>query len=120
MITEIFRPLLCALPCHADLPLLYAFFVVGDVPEFAELRAGLGVQNGLHRFFNGLPGALCPGLRLTHQDLVSHLVDASIFTQVVLSSSMRKPSPMVGITLPGLSRPTSRSLRRIRLLRTSA
>src|SRR5215210_9097331 len=43
MIAEIFRPLLCPLPRHANLPLFYAFFVVGNVPEFPELRAGLGI-----------------------------------------------------------------------------
>jgi hypothetical protein len=78
MIAEILRPLLCPLPRHAYPPLFYAFFVVGNVPEFPELRAGLGVQNGLHRFFDGLPGSVRPGLRLAHQDLVGHLLDASI------------------------------------------
>src|SRR5918995_37949 len=35
-----------------------------------------GVQLGLHRFFDGLPGPLRPGLRLTHQYLVGYLLDA--------------------------------------------
>ena len=55
MIPEIFRPLLRPLPRHAYPPLFYAFFVVGSVPEFPELRACLGVHNGLQRFFDGLP-----------------------------------------------------------------
>src|SRR5215207_7938315 len=56
MIAEIFRPLLRPLPRHAYLPLFYAFFAVGSVLEFPELRACLGVHNGLQRFFDGLPG----------------------------------------------------------------
>jgi len=78
MIAESFRPLLCPLPRHAYLPLFYAFFVVGNVPEFPELRAGLCVQYGLQRFFDGLPTPGSPVLRLAHQDLVGHLFDASI------------------------------------------
>src|SRR5215218_2921808 len=84
MIAEIFRPLLCPLPRHAYPPLFYTFLVAGDVPEVLELRAGLGVQYGLHRFFDGLPGPLRPGLRLAHQDLVGHLLDASIFAHGAL------------------------------------
>jgi hypothetical protein len=84
MIAEFFRPLLCPLPRHAYLPLFYAFFVVGNIPEFPELRTGLGVQNGLQRFFDRLPGPVRPGLRLAHQDLVGHLVDASIFVHGAL------------------------------------
>src|SRR5215204_2272532 len=76
MIAEILRPLLC--PLHAYPPLFYAFFVVGDVPEFPELRTGLGVQNGLQRFFGALTTPVRPSLRLAHQDLVGHLLDASI------------------------------------------
>src|SRR5829696_9013809 len=56
----------------------------GDVPEFPELRAGLGVQKGLHRFFDGLPGPLRSGLGLAHQDLVGHLLDAWIFAHGAL------------------------------------
>jgi hypothetical protein len=37
MIAEIFRPL----PRQAYLPRFYAFFIVGSVPEFPELRACL-------------------------------------------------------------------------------
>jgi len=77
---------------HAYLPLFYTSFVVGDVPEFPELRAGLGLHNGLHRFFDGLPGPVRPGLRLAHQDLVGHLLDASIVVHGVLlfpSASLR-------------------------------
>src|SRR5215203_7062138 len=84
MIAEIFRPLLCPLPRHAYLPLFYTFFVVGNVPEFPELGACLGVQNGLQRFFHGLPTPVRPYLRLAHQDLVSHLLDASIFAHGAL------------------------------------
>src|SRR5215213_7749432 len=84
MIAEIFRSLLCPLPRHAYLPLFYAFFVVGNVPELPELRAGLGVQNGLQRFFDGLPGPVRPGLCLAPQDLVGHLFDASIFAHGAL------------------------------------
>ena len=84
MIAKFFRPLLCPLPRHAYLPLFYAFFVVGSVPEFPELRAGLGVQHGLHRFFDGLPAPLRPSLRLAHQDLACHLLDASIFAHGAL------------------------------------
>jgi hypothetical protein len=80
MIAEILRPLFCPLPRHANLPLFYTFFVAtGNVPEFPELRACLGVQDGLQRFFDGLPTPVRPGLRLAHQDLVGHLLDASIF-----------------------------------------
>src|SRR5215211_1552088 len=107
MIAEILRPLLCPLPRHAYPPLFYAFFVVGNVPEFPELRAGLGVQNGLHRFFDGLPGSVRPGLRLAHQDLVGHLLDASIVAhgaRLFLAETL----PRVSITLPGFSVPTNR------------
>ncbi len=84
MIAEIFRPLLRPLPRPAYLPLFYAIFVVGDLPEFFELRASLGVQYGLQRFFDGFPTPVRPGLRLAHQDLVGHLLDASIFAQGAL------------------------------------
>src|SRR5215211_2007955 len=120
MIAEIFGPLLCPLPRHAKLPLFYASFVAGDVPEFPKLRAGLGVQNGLQRFFDGLPGPLRPGLRLAHQDLVGHPLDASIFAHGVLSSSMRKPSPRVSITLLSFTGPTDRGPRRRCLLRRAS
>ena len=102
---------------HAYLPLFYTSFVVGDVPEFFKLRAGLSVHNSLHRFFDGLPGPLRPGLRLTHQDLVGHLLDASIFAHGVLSSLMRNPSPRVSITLLCFSGPTDRGSRRRCILR---
>jgi hypothetical protein len=52
---ELFCPLLCPLPRRAYLRLFDALFAVGTVPEFHELLAGLGVQDGLHRFFDGLP-----------------------------------------------------------------
>src|SRR5215203_5597410 len=84
MIAEIFRPLLCPLPRHAYLPLFYTFFIVGSVREFPELGACLGVQNSLHRFFDGLPGPGRPDLRLAHQDVVGHLLDASIFAHGAL------------------------------------
>ncbi len=85
MIAEFFRPLLCPLPRHAYLPLFYIFSVAtGNVPEFPELRAGFCVQNGLHRFFDRLTTPVRPGLRLAHQDLVGHLVDASIFAHCAL------------------------------------
>ena len=85
MIAEILRPLLGPLPRHANLPLFYAFFVAtGSVPEFPELRACLGVHNGLQRFFDGLPGPVRPSLRLAHQDLACHLLDASIFAHGAL------------------------------------
>jgi hypothetical protein len=60
MIAEIFRPLLGPLPRHAYLPLFYVFFAVRSVPEFPELRACLGVQYRLQRFFDGLPGPPVP------------------------------------------------------------
>jgi hypothetical protein len=43
---------------------------------------------------------------------VSHLLNAWIFAQGVLSSSMRKPTPRMSITLLGLSGPTDRGPRR--------
>jgi hypothetical protein len=42
------------------------------------LRACLGVQNGLHRFFDGLTTPVRPDLRLAHQDFVRHLGNALI------------------------------------------
>src|SRR5215216_2426542 len=107
MIAEIFRPLLCPLPRHAYPPLFYTFFVVGDVPEFPELRAGLGVQNGLQRFFDGLTTPVRPSLRLAHQDLVGHLLDALIFAHGALLF-LAETLPRVSITLPGFSGPTDR------------
>jgi hypothetical protein len=77
-LAEIFYPLLGSLPRRAYLRLFEALFAVGSVSDFLELLAGVGVQNGLHRFFYGLPGPLRPYLRLAHQDLVGHLLDASI------------------------------------------
>ena len=40
ILAEISRPLLRPIARHAYLPLFYAFFVVWNVPEFPELRAG--------------------------------------------------------------------------------
>ena len=54
------------------------------VPEFYELLARLGIQNGLHRFFDGLPTPLSSGLGLAHQDFVGHLRDALILAQGTL------------------------------------
>ena len=71
MTAEIFRPL----PRHAYPALFYAFFTVGNVPE---LCAGFGVKYGLQRFFDGLTTPVRPDLRLAHQDLVGHLLDAAI------------------------------------------
>ena len=78
MIAEIFRPLLCSLPRHANLPLFYAFFVVGDVPEFPGSPASVFRTASIASSM-GSPGPLGPGLRLVHQDLVGHLFDASFF-----------------------------------------
>jgi hypothetical protein len=78
MLVEIFFPLLGSLPSHANLRLFDALFAVGAVSEFAELLAGLGVQNGLHRFFDGLTTPVRPDLRLAHQDFVRHLGEALI------------------------------------------
>src|SRR5215213_7286119 len=93
MIAEIFRPLLGPIARHAKLPLFYAFFVVGSVPELPELRSGLCFQYGLKRFFDGLTTPVRPCLRLAHQDLACHLLDASIIVHGVLlfsSASLRE------------------------------
>src|SRR5215204_7217669 len=63
-LAEIFYPLLGSIARHAYLRLLDALLAVGAVSEFLELLAGLGVQNGLHRFFDGLTTPLSPDLRL--------------------------------------------------------
>src|SRR5215218_10398925 len=81
---ELFCTLLCPLSRRLYLRLLDALLAVGTVPEFQELLAGLGVQNGLHRFFDGLPTPLRPGLGLAHQDLVGHLRDALILAHGAL------------------------------------
>jgi hypothetical protein len=91
MIAEILRPLLCSLPRHANLPLFYTFFVVGNVPEFPELRAGLCFQYGLQRFFDGLPTSVRPYLRLAHQDLIGHLLNTSIFAHGALLFLAQNP-----------------------------
>ena len=56
---ELFCPLLCPLSRRVYLRLFDALFAVRTVPEFRELLASLGVQNGLHRFFDGLPTPPC-------------------------------------------------------------
>jgi len=63
---------------------------MGTVPEFHELLASLGVQDGLHRFFDGLSTPLRPSLGLAHQDFVGHLRDALILAHGALSS-LREP-----------------------------
>jgi hypothetical protein len=78
-LAEIFYPFLGSIARHAYLRLFDALFAVGAVPQFLELLAGLCVQNGLHRFFDGLTTPVRPDLRLAQQDLVGHLPDASIF-----------------------------------------
>src|SRR5215211_3088899 len=79
----------------------------GNVPEFPELGACLGVQYGLHRFFDGLPGPGRPYFRLAHQDFVGHLLDASIVAHGALPF-LAETLPKVSITLPGFSGPTDR------------
>jgi hypothetical protein len=59
--------------------LLDTLFALGVVSEVPELLAGLGFEDGIHRFFDGLATSVCPGLRLAHQDFVRHLADALIF-----------------------------------------
>ncbi len=41
-------------------------------------------QYGLQRFFYGLTTPVRPSLRLAHQDLVGHLLNASIFAHGAL------------------------------------
>src|SRR5215211_2105912 len=64
-LAEVFYPLPRSLPRRVYLRLFDALFAVGTVPEFPELLAGLGVQNGLHRFFDGLTTPVRPSLGLT-------------------------------------------------------
>src|SRR3954469_14019396 len=72
---EIFYPLLGSLPRHAYLRLFDALFAVGAVPEFPELRACLGVQNGLHRFFDGLTTPVRPDLRFSANFACTEFLD---------------------------------------------
>jgi hypothetical protein len=65
-----FYPLPGSIARPAYLRLCDALFAVGAVPEFHELLAGLGSQNGLHRFFDGLATPLRSDLRLAHQAFV--------------------------------------------------
>src|SRR3954468_3397675 len=89
---ELFCPLLCPLSRRLYLRLFDTLFAVWAVPEFHELLASLGVQNGLHRFFDGLPTPLRPGLGLAHQYFIGHLRDALILAHGALSSlPLRKP-----------------------------
>jgi hypothetical protein len=83
-LAEIFYPFLGSLPRHAYLRLFDALFAVRAVSEFPKLRAGLCFQYGLQCFFDGLPTPVRPYLRLAYQDLVGHLLDASIFAHGAL------------------------------------
>jgi hypothetical protein len=78
MLAEVFFPILGSIARHAYLCLFDALFAVGAVSELLELLAGLGVQNGLHRFFDRLTTLVRPDLRLAHQDFVGHLGEALI------------------------------------------
>src|SRR5215210_4627623 len=73
-----FYPLPGSLPRDTDLPFFCTLVAVRPVPEFPQLLARLGAQDGLHRLFDGLTAPIGPGLRLAHQDLVGHLGDGLI------------------------------------------
>ncbi len=79
MLAQPFYPLAGSLLRDAHLPLFHALVAVGTIPELLELLACLGVEDGLHRRFDGLPALIGLGLSLAHQDLVGHLGDGLVF-----------------------------------------
>ena len=81
---EIFCPFPRPLPRCLYLRLFDALFAVGPVPEIPESFAGLRVQDGLHRFFDGLTAPVRSSLSLARQDLVRHLRDRLLRLQGVL------------------------------------
>ena len=105
-LAEIFYPLLGLLPRQAYLRLFDALFAVGAVPEFPELRAGLGVQNGLHRFFDGLTTPVRPDLRFSANFACTEFLDPlcartcynCIYYRVNLSRS-RRAAPCISSSL---------------------
>jgi hypothetical protein len=48
------------------------------------LLSSLGVEDGLHRLFNGLTAPIGSGLGLAHQDLIGHLGNGLIVAHCAL------------------------------------